>query len=144
MPSDVSRADTDARARRGTRLIAVGAAVGCLVLGLALQVLDRTPVVDVLGGILYAALVGCLALLVAPGLRPWAVAAIAFGVSTAVELLQLTELPAAIVAAAPPARLVFGSSFDPWDLVAYLGGAALAFAVAAAARGGRERPAPRG
>lgn len=122
-----------AASRRRVRLVALAAAVGCLVLGLALQLVDRTPAVDVLGGLLYAALIGALALLVAPGLPPWAVAAIAFGLSAAIELLQLTGLPATIVAAVPPARLVLGSSFDPWDLAAYVGGAALAWGIAAAA-----------
>ncbi|QEO14548.1 DUF2809 domain-containing protein [Agromyces intestinalis] len=128
-----------ARPHRRVRLIAALAAFGCLGLGLALQILDRTPVVDVLGSVLYAALIGCLVLVAAPTLRPWAVGAIAYGVSAAVELLQLTGLPAVVVAAVPPARLVLGSSFDPWDLVAYAGGAALAYVVAARAQVRRPR-----
>ncbi|WP_394553680.1 DUF2809 domain-containing protein [Agromyces sp. MMS24-JH15] len=144
MPRADADADADTAAdptvHRRARLVALAEAIGCLALGLVLQVLDRTPVIDVLGSILYAALVGCLALLVAPRLRPWAVAVIAFGVSATIELFQLTGLPAIVVAAVPPARLVLGSSFDAWDLVAYLGGATLAWGLAAASqRGARAR-----
>ncbi|MRG59691.1 DUF2809 domain-containing protein [Agromyces sp. CFH 90414] len=124
------------RAPRSTARVRLFAAIGIaasLGIGLGLQLLDRNAWIDAAGGILYVALVGLLVLLVAPRLPAWAVAAIALGVAVAVELLQLTGIPAAIVAAVPPARLVFGSSFDPWDLVAYVAGAAILWAVVAVA-----------
>ena len=44
----------------------------------------------------------------------------------AVELLQLTDVPRAAADRVPLARLVLGSGFDGWDLVAYAVGVLLA------------------
>ena len=110
---------------RRIRLLAVVAALLCLALGLGLQLLDRSSVIDLLGSVLYVMLVGLLVVLVRPSLPALVIAAIALGISTMVELLQLTPIPAVIVESFPPARLVLGSAFDPLDLVAYLAGALL-------------------
>ena len=111
------------------RVLAVVAASGCLVLGLALQLLDRTPLIDVLGSMLYVVFFGLLIVLVWPRLSAITVAASALALAVAIELLQLTPVPAAIVDAMPVSRLLFGSSFDAMDLVAYLGGAVLLWAL---------------
>ena len=82
---------------------------------------------DVAGDALYAVLIYLLAAFVlsrSPGLRP-ALIAVAF--CTAVELLQVTGLPQAWAAAFPLSALVFGTGFDPRDIVVY----ALAAAAAA-------------
>ncbi|GAA1825751.1 DUF2809 domain-containing protein [Agromyces salentinus] len=117
------------------------AAVIVLLAGLGLQLLDRTVAIDLAGSALYACLVGLLVAIVRPGLSSAVIAVTGFAVSAAVELLQLTGLPGLLVDAVPPLRLVFGSSFDPLDLVGYAIGALLLFALHAAAR--RSSIAPR-
>jgi hypothetical protein len=116
---------------------------GCLVLGLGLQLLDRSLVVDVVGSMLYVCAVGLLIGVVLPALSSAAVAALAFAFAVTVELLQLTPVSQAIVAAFPPSRLLFGSSFDPIDLLAYAGGAVLLFGAHVAIVGLAERARPR-
>lgn len=110
---------------RRIRLLAIVGGLACLALGLGLQLLDRSGVIDLIGSVLYVVLVGLLVLLVRPPLPGVVIAAIALGFATVVELLQLTPIHAAVVGAVPPARLVLGSAFDPLDLVAYLVGALL-------------------
>ncbi|MFB9311356.1 DUF2809 domain-containing protein [Agromyces hippuratus] len=107
---------------------ALAAAVG-LALGLGLQLLDRTPVIDVLGSVVYIVFIACLLRAIWPGFGAAGSAATAFGFATVVELSQLTELPQRVVDAFPPSRLLLGSAFDPIDLVAYAAGAVLAFVV---------------
>lgn len=123
------------------RLILAATAAVVLLAGLCLQLLDRTVAVDLAGSALYAMLVGLLVAIAWPRLAGWIVALAAFAISAAVELLQLTGIPAAIVSAVPPLRLVFGSSFDPLDLVGYaIGAVALFFVHAAVVRAaGRRR-----
>jgi hypothetical protein len=110
------------------------AAVVVLLAGLGLQLLERTVAIDLAGSALYACLVGLLVAIAWPRLSSPAVALIGFGVSSVVELLQLTGLPTAAVSAVPPLRLVFGSSFDPLDFLGYAVGAVLLLGVHAAAR----------
>ena len=100
-----------------------------LALGLGLQLLDRTPLIDVLGSIVYIVFIACLLRAVWPALGAVGSAATAFGFATALELLQLTELPQLVVDAFPPSRLLLGSAFDPIDVFAYAGGAVLAIVV---------------
>jgi len=113
--------------RRRLRVLSLVAASGCLVLGVLLQLLDRSLLVDVAGSVLYVGFAGMLLAALWPALSSAAIAAVAFAFAAAVELLQLTGVPPAIVAAFPPARLLLGSSFDPLDLVAYAVGAVLLF-----------------
>lgn len=105
------------------RALGALAAVVSLTLGLGLQLLDRSPLIDVLGSMLYVVFFGLLLLVAWPALRTVVIAAVALAVATLLEVLQLTGVPDAIVDPIPPARLVFGSAFDPLDLVAYVGGA---------------------
>ncbi|MFE6964498.1 DUF2809 domain-containing protein [Agromyces sp. NPDC057679] len=117
----MSRAAGDRR----TRLAYAATAAVVLLVGLGLQMFARTVAIDLAGSALYACLVGLVIATVRPSLPAWVVAVAGFGVSAAVELLQLTGLPSRIVDAVPPLRLVFGSSFDPLDLAGYALGALL-------------------
>ncbi|WP_157007526.1 DUF2809 domain-containing protein [Agromyces laixinhei] len=110
------------------RVRALVAAVACLAIGAGLQFVPRTVVVDLLGSVLYVGLIAFLLRAVWPRLGDATSAAAAFAVAATIELLQLTGLPQRLVEVFPPARLVFGSSFDPIDLLAYAVGALLAFA----------------
>lgn len=107
------------------RVLGAVAAVVSLALGLGLQLLDRSPLIDVLGSMFYVVFFGLLLLVAWPALRTVVIAAVALAGTTLLEVLQLTGIPDAIVDVLPPARLVFGSAFDPLDLVAYVGGALL-------------------
>jgi hypothetical protein len=114
---------------RGIRVRSMLAAVVGLAFGLGLQLLDRTPLIDVLGSVVYLVFIACLLRAIWPLLGAVGSAATAFGFATALELLQLTELPQLVVDAVPPSRLLLGSAFDPIDLFAYAGGAVLAIIV---------------
>lgn len=113
---------------------AVVAAVACLGLGLALQLLEQSVAIDLLGSVLYVLLVGLLVLVVRPSLRAVTAAAIALAFATLVEFLQLTAIHATIVEAVPMAGLVLGNAFDPMDLLAYLVGAVLLVPIVAVIR----------
>ena len=94
-------------------------------LGLATTRLEGTAP-DLLGDGLYAVLVYLLLALAAPRVRPRALGAGAFAWCAAVELAQLTSVPAQLVDAWAPVRYLLGTTFAPVDLVAYLAGAVLA------------------
>lgn len=111
------------------RIVGAITAGACLALGLGTQLLAWSPAVDALASVLYVVLIGSLVMLVAPRLPGLAVASIAFGFATAIELFQLTGLPQAIVGVIPAAHLVLGNAFDALDIVAYAGGACVVFAV---------------
>lgn len=140
----MSRAAGDRR----TRLAFAATAAVVLLVGLGLQLQGRTVAIDLAGSALYACLVGLVIAIMRPGLPAWIIAASAFGVSATIELLQLTGLPSRVVDAVPPLRLVFGSSFDPLDLVGYAFGAVVLLGIvplvrSAAARDRAEaRPRP--
>ncbi|MFG3494943.1 DUF2809 domain-containing protein [Streptomyces sp. NPDC047886] len=88
------------------------------------------------GDALYTVLILALVVLVAPRLRPSAAAGTALAVSWAVELFQLTGVPARLAAdpvVGTPARLVLGTSFNAPDLFWYVAGAAVGWAVLRAA-----------
>lgn len=78
---------------------------------------------------LYAVLVYLLVALALPRARPRRPAAIAFGFSVAIELLQLTDLPARLAAAVPVSALVLGTGFEWGDLIVYAVGAGAAAAL---------------
>ena len=75
------------------------------------------------GDALYTALVYALAVAVAPRLRPRRAALIALGWSFAVELFQLTPIPANLAAKHVLWRLILGTTFGFVDLAGYLIGA---------------------
>ena len=121
------------------RLLAGAAALVTIAAG----VLSRSlPVVgNALGGIAYTLLLALLVVLVWPTVRPWIAAAVATAASFAVELLQLTAIPARLVDAVPPLRWVLGSTFGWEDLLWYSAGGVVAVgAVALIRRASRREP----
>ncbi|MFD4422136.1 DUF2809 domain-containing protein [Agromyces sp. NPDC058484] len=124
------------------RASGVAAVIVIVALGLGLQLLERSSLVDVLGSMLYVDMAGLLLLLAWPTLPALAVASVALAIAMVIELLQLTVIPGFIVDAFPPARLVLGSAFDPLDLAAYAAGAVvLLLLVQAIARSSRRSTA---
>ncbi|HVV84541.1 MAG TPA: DUF2809 domain-containing protein [Kofleriaceae bacterium] len=115
--------------------VALGAA--CLAYG-ATGLPLRGPIRGHVGDVAAAALVYALLGVAAPG-RRWLRGAIAAAICVAVELGQRRAAPSS----GAVDTLVLGTRFDPWDLVAYAVGLALACAwdVRASARAlGRGRP----
>src|SRR5262245_43413291 len=95
---------------------------------------------DVLGDALWAAMIAWWIGAVAPRAWPLVRYAAAYGICVAVELSQMYHAPALVaVLATPMGHLVFGTGFDPRDLVAYAGGIAAAAVLEVAFR--RWRPA---
>lgn len=109
------------------------AAVVVVALGLAVRGLPGA-VGDLAGGVLYAVLVTLLVALVAPRARPVTLGVVALAVCAAVELVQLTGVPAQVVDVVPPLRYVLGTTFHAPDLAAYAVGAVAATGGLAAAR----------
>lgn len=110
-------------------------AAALVVVGVGLAARGLPGVVgDLAGGVLYAALATLLVALAAPAARPAVVGGTALALCVAVELAQLTGLPARAVDAAPPLRYVLGTTFHAPDLAAYAVGACAASAGLLAAR----------
>ncbi|MEU3498265.1 DUF2809 domain-containing protein [Kitasatospora cineracea] len=124
------------RARAGW----TAAAGAVLAFGLVAPGLVPAGAASLLGGALYTALLYTLLSAAAPRLGPWTAGAAALAAGWAVELFQLTGLPADLGRHSRLARLVLGTTFDPADLLGYALGAAAATALHLLAR----RPARRG
>ncbi|MBT3165187.1 DUF2809 domain-containing protein [Streptomyces sp. Vc74B-19] len=121
-----------------TRLVAAAAALVTVGAGLGLRAVATGDVAKYGGDALYTLLVLALVVLLAPRTPPARAAGIALAVSWAVELLQLTGLPADLSARSTAARLVLGSTFNAPDLFWYAIGA-MAGWLAARALAGRRR-----
>ncbi|MET8897508.1 DUF2809 domain-containing protein [Streptomyces albogriseolus] len=106
-----------------TRLAAAAAALVTVGAGLGLRAVATGDVAKYGGDALYTLLVLTLVVLLAPRSAPARAAGIALAVSWAVELLQLTGLPAELSARSSAARLVLGSTFNAPDLFWYAVGA---------------------
>lgn len=106
-----------------TRLQAAVAALVTVGAGLGLRALATGDVAKYGGDALYTLLILTLVLLLAPRSTPARAAGVALAVSWAVELLQLTGLPAELSARSTAARLVLGSTFNAPDLLWYAAGA---------------------
>lgn len=119
------------------------AAAAILAAGLATHYFLTGFFADALADGLYTALVAVVLLLIAPRLLPWVAATTAFALSAAVELLQLTALPAALAEIVPLSRLILGTTFAPLDLVFYAVAALIVGALDAATLRAR-RPTPPG
>ncbi|WP_307128879.1 DUF2809 domain-containing protein [Streptomyces sp. B1I3] len=93
------------------------------------------------GDALYTVLIHAVVVLVVPRVRPLTAAGVALASSWAVELAQLTGVPAELSRGSAVARLVLGSTFNAPDLFWYVAGAGLARAAhaGATARRGRRR-----
>lgn len=124
------------------RLPLVAAAALLVPVGLLVSRGGALPPVlaDGLGAALYAALVVVLVLVAAPRARTLTAVTVGLGLCVAVELLQLTPVPARAAEVVPAARLVLGSGYATADLLWYTAGAAaVALVDSRAAR--RRRPA---
>lgn len=102
------------------RLVAAALAGVVVVAGLAVHRGASSTASDIAGDALYAAMAYLVVVVLAPRWPVWPVAAVAAGWCIAVELLQLTGLPAAWGAAFPPVRLVLGTGFDGRDILVYV------------------------
>lgn len=128
------------------RLVPAVAAVVTVAAGLSVRSVLGGDLAKYAGDALYALLIFWLVLVVAPRTRAWVAAVVAFAVSVAVELFQLTGVPAELGAHSTLARLVLGTTFNAPDLPFYAVGAALGWSLHLAARSTglarRRRPAP--
>ncbi|MER5623437.1 DUF2809 domain-containing protein [Streptosporangium sp. NPDC002544] len=108
-----------------TRLLAALAAALTIAAGLTVRAVTGGWFGKYAGDALYTVLVYALIVLVWPRITPVRAALGALAFSWAVELAQLTPVPAALSEVSVVARLVLGSTFGAADLVAYAAGAAL-------------------
>ncbi|WP_406093895.1 DUF2809 domain-containing protein [Streptomyces sp. NBC_01013] len=122
------------------RGVAAGAAVLTVAAGLGVRTVADGLVAKYAGDALYTVLVCALVALCAPRARPLVVAGAGLAVSWAVELLQLTGVPAELSGRSTVARLVLGSTFNAPDLLWYAVGAAAAWAAHRAATSGGRAP----
>lgn len=102
--------------------------------GLGVRAAVDGVVAKAAGDALYAVLIYLLVAFLAPRARWLPVALLSLAVCTAVELFQITGLPAAWAARWPPVRLVLGTGFGWPDLAWYLLGVMAAAAVDGAVR----------
>ena len=86
------------------------------------------------GDALYATAVYWCVVLLRPALRLLVAAAVAVGICWAIELFQLTPIPARLSSHSTLSRLVLGSTFGGWDMVAYPVGVMVAVALHALLR----------
>ncbi|MEY9854236.1 hypothetical protein ABH923_003914 [Leifsonia sp. EB41] len=130
------------------RALLIVAAIATVVAGLTVHETVDSWAGAFAGDALYAVLIFLLVAVVAVRAASAVVGGVAFAVCAAVELFQLTGVPAYLSATIPGVELVLGSTFQWSDLVAYAVGAALAAAVdagirrraAGSSRGGRTTP----
>ncbi|MEL5957264.1 DUF2809 domain-containing protein [Streptomyces sp. CLV115] len=115
------------------RAVAAGAAVLTVLAGLGVRAFTDGDLAKYAGDALYTVLVCALVAVIAPGARPVVRAGAALAFSWAVELLQLTGVPADLSRHSTVARLVLGSTFNAPDLFWYAVGAGFAWAVSAVA-----------
>jgi putative Ca2+/H+ antiporter (TMEM165/GDT1 family) len=126
----------EASAREGLRRRALPAVAAVLTVaaGLSVRSVLGGDLAKYAGDALYALLIFWLVLVVAPRTRAWVAAVVALAVSVAVELFQLTGIPAELGEHTTLARLVLGTTFNAPDLPFYVVGAALGWALHRAAR----------
>ncbi|WP_329083450.1 ribosomal maturation YjgA family protein [Streptosporangium sp. NBC_01469] len=137
----VPRARPPLSPRTRTRLLAALAAAVTVAAGLTVRAVTGGWFGKYAGDALYTVLVYALVVLVWPRVTPVRAAIGALVFSWAVELAQLTPVPAALSEASVVARLVLGSTFGAADLVAYAAGAVLsASAHTLLGRRARHRP----
>lgn len=122
------------RRRRGALALA---GVLTVALGLTIRLALTGAWTGPAGDALYAVAVYVAVGILAPHWRSMSVAGTAFAVCLAVELFQLTGVPARLADAFAPAALVLGRGFDGTDVVLYLVGVGVAGAADAALRARR-------
>ncbi|MFJ1926894.1 MULTISPECIES: DUF2809 domain-containing protein [unclassified Streptomyces] len=118
---------------RRARALAAGAAAVTVAAGLGVRTVADGDLAKYAGDALYTVLICALVALCAPRARPVVVAGAGLAVSWAVELLQLTGVPAELSRRSAVARLVLGSTFNAPDLLWYAVGAAGVWGVLTAA-----------
>ncbi|WP_406863051.1 DUF2809 domain-containing protein [Streptomyces sp. HUAS MG47] len=119
-----------------------GVALGVVAAGLGVRAVASGDFAKYAGDALYTVLVLTLVVLVAPRVRPVVAAGSALAFSWAVEVFQLSGVPAELAVHSTVARLVLGTSFNAPDLFWYAIGAVVGWAVHRAVRArGRERQA---
>ncbi|WP_335933716.1 ribosomal maturation YjgA family protein [Streptomyces sp. PTD5-9] len=123
-----------------SRTKAAGAALLTVAAGLGIRAVADGDIAKYAGDALYTVLVCALVLVAAPRTRPLAMAGTGLALSWAVELLQLTGLPADLSRHSTVARLVLGSTFNAPDLLWYAVGAGIAWAATAPAARSGARP----
>ncbi|MFJ6849233.1 DUF2809 domain-containing protein [Streptomyces sp. NPDC091271] len=111
------------------RAAAAAAALVTVAAGLGVRSAASGDVAKYAGDALYTVLIHALVVLLVPRVRPLTAAGAALAFSWAVELAQLTGVPAGLAQRSAVARLVLGSTFNAPDLLWYGVGAALAWAV---------------
>ncbi|WP_405631121.1 DUF2809 domain-containing protein [Streptomyces sp. NBC_01174] len=121
------------------RAAALAAALVTVAAGLGVRAAAGGDVAKYAGDALYTVLIHTLVVLLAPRVRPLTAAGVALAFSWAVELAQLTGVPADLARHSTVARLVLGSTFNAPDLLWYAVGAALAWAVHRGLRSGPAR-----
>lgn len=124
MHSPSSR-ESGAAARRW-RLLAITGPV--IAVGLLTHLVGSGPIADRAGDALYAVMVYLVVAIAFPRSGVIVVGATALAVCTAIEIFQLTGLPALWAQSFWPVRLVLGLGYDPGDLAAYAVGAVAAAA----------------
>lgn len=112
-----------------TRAVAAVAALVTVAAGLGVRSAAGGDFAKYAGDACYTVLIHTVVVLLAPRVRPLTAAGAALAFSWAVELAQLTGIPADLSRQSTVARLVLGSTFNAPDLFWYVGGAALAWAV---------------
>jgi uncharacterized protein DUF2809 len=125
--------------KRWTVALALAVTVGA---GLAVRPLAGGAFGKYAGDALYATAVYWVLILVRPSARPSVAAVVATLICWAVELFQLTPVPRTLSSHSTLSRLVLGSTFGGWDLLAYPVGVLVAVAVHALLRRSLSR-APR-
>ena len=114
---------------RARRVLLCIAGLMSVVLGLRIRTLSDAAWTGPAGDGLYAVLIYVLVAILSPSKSKALIAAAAVAVCAVIELFQLTGLPAQLGESWPPLRLVLGTTFGTADLLAYAGGAAVAYAV---------------
>lgn len=105
-------------------VLAAGAVV--VAVGLTVRATTDGPLAKYAGVALYASFLYAVVVAVQPLLRPLLAGAVSLVACWAVELLQLTPLPASLSARSRLAELALGSTFSVPDLFWYAVGAAAA------------------
>ncbi|MEU8709576.1 DUF2809 domain-containing protein [Streptomyces sp. NPDC048565] len=119
------------------RATAGAAALVTVVAGLGVRSAVHGDVAKYAGDALYTVLIHTLVVLIAPRVRPLTAAGAALAFSWAVELAQLTGVPAELSHRSGVARLVLGSTFNAPDLLWYAAGAGLGWVIHSRLRSGR-------
>lgn len=114
------------------RWVAVAALAITVVCGLGVRHVTGGAFGKYAGDALYGTAVYWCVVLIRPTRRLAAIVAV--GICWAIELFQLTPVPAKLSSHSTLARLVLGSTFGGWDMVAYPVGVTVAVAVHALLR----------